>query len=58
MGILSGLAKAGIANKAFKEARKPANQARAKQLFTRLTGKGGAAAPATRASRRPATGRR
>lgn len=41
MGILSGLIKVGVANKVLREARKPANQARARRLFTKLTGKGG-----------------
>lgn len=46
MGILGGLVKVGVANKLLREARKPANQARAKQLFTKLTRRGAAAPPA------------
>ena len=56
MGMLSKLVKAGVATRVLNEARKPANQARAKQLFTKLTNKGGAAPKA--GMRRPATGRR
>ncbi len=41
MGLLSGLMKAGVAKKVFDEARKPHNQAKAKELFTKLTSKGG-----------------
>ena len=36
MGLLSGLMKAGIAKKVYDEARKPHNQAKAKELFTKL----------------------
>ena len=39
MGLLSGLIKAGVAQKVFTEARKPQNQAKAKQLFAQLTKK-------------------
>ena len=42
MGMLGGLIKAGIAKKVFDEARKPRNQAKAKDLFRSVTGKGGA----------------
>ena len=45
MGLLSGLVKAGIAKKVFTEAQKPQNQAKAKQLFSKLTNKGGRSAP-------------
>ncbi len=38
--MLSGLLKAGIAKKVFDEARKPHNQAKAKDLFRSVTGKG------------------
>ncbi len=40
MGLISGLVKAGIAKKVYDEARKPQNQAKAKQLFSKLTNKG------------------
>ena len=40
MGLLSGLVKAGIAKKVLTEAQKPQNQAKAKQLFSKLTSKG------------------
>ena len=36
MGLLRGLAKAGIAKKLVDEARKPHNQAKAKELFRQL----------------------
>ena len=36
MGLLNGLVKAGIAKKVFDEARKPQNQAKAKQLIAQL----------------------
>ncbi len=36
MGILSGLMKAGIAKKVYDEARKPQNQARARQLVAQM----------------------
>ncbi len=36
MGLLRGLVKAGIAQKVFTEARKPQNQAKARQLLTQL----------------------
>ena len=39
--MLSGLMKAGIAKKLFDEARKPQNQAKAKQLFAQLQSKSG-----------------
>ncbi len=39
MGMLSGLMKAGIAKKVFDEARKPHNQAKAKELFGQLASK-------------------
>jgi hypothetical protein len=41
MGLLSGLAKAGLAKKLIDEARKPHNQQKAKELFHSLRGKGG-----------------
>jgi len=37
MGLVSGLVKAGIAKKLFDEARKPQNQAKAKQLFAQAS---------------------
>ena len=40
MGLLNGLVKAGIAKKVFDEARKPQNQAKAKQLIAQLQSKG------------------
>ena len=39
--MLSGLMKAGVAKKVFDEAKKPHNQAKAKQMFSKLTNKGG-----------------
>ena len=36
MGLLNGLVKAGLAKKLVDEARKPQNQARAKQLISSL----------------------
>ena len=38
--MLGGLMKATIAKKVFDEARKPHNQAKAKDLFRSVTGKG------------------
>ena len=40
MGLLSGLMKAGIAKKAIDEARKPQNQAKARELFAKVRGRG------------------
>ena len=40
MGMLSGMMKAGIAKKVFDEARKPHNQAKAKQFIASLQNKG------------------
>jgi hypothetical protein len=40
VGLLNGLVKAGIAKKVFDEARKPQNQAKAKQLLAQLQAKG------------------
>ena len=42
-GLLRMAVRAGIAKKIWEEARKPANQAKAKELFAKLTDKGGAA---------------
>lgn len=39
--MFGGLIKAGIAEKIYTEARKPQNQAKAKQLFSKVTNKGG-----------------
>jgi hypothetical protein len=39
--------KAGIAKKVFDEARKPANQAKAKELFQSVTGKGKGSGPSS-----------
>jgi len=36
MGLVSGLLKAGIAKKIVDEARKPQNQAKAKEMLARL----------------------
>ena len=41
MGLLSGLLKAGVAKKVYDEARKPKNQAKARQLLAQLQSKGG-----------------
>ena len=41
MGLINGLVKAGIAKKVFDEARKPQNQAKAKQLLAQLQSKSG-----------------
>lgn len=40
MGLLSGMLKAGIAKKVFDEARKPHNQAKARELLRSVTSKG------------------
>jgi len=40
VGLLSGLLKAGIAKKVYDEARKPHNQAKAKEMFNQLRSKG------------------
>ncbi len=45
MGLLSGLAKAGLAKKALDEARKPHNRAKLKDLFARVTRKEGSRPP-------------
>lgn len=41
MGLIGGLFKAGVAKKVYDEARKPQNQERIKQAYTKLTKKGG-----------------
>jgi hypothetical protein len=41
MGIMSKLAKAGMAKKAITEARKPHNQAKLKSLVSKARGKSG-----------------
>ncbi len=41
MGLLRMAMKAGIAKKVWDEARKPQNQAKARELFAKLTGKEG-----------------
>lgn len=41
MGLIGKLTKSGIAAKVVAEARKPHNQAKAKQLFTKLSKRGG-----------------
>jgi hypothetical protein len=41
VGLISGLAKAGIAKKVYNEARKPHNQQKIKSLISRVTNKGG-----------------
>ncbi len=40
MGLINGLVKAGIAKKLYDEARKPQNQAKARQLLAQLQNKG------------------
>ncbi len=39
MGILASVTKIGLAKKLFDEARKPKNQRRLKQLWSKATGK-------------------
>lgn len=39
MGLIGGLFKAGIAKKVYDEARKPHNQAKAKDLYRKVTDK-------------------
>ena len=53
-GLLRMAVRAGIAKKIWEEARKPENQAKAKELFAKLTDKGGAggADPSGRQTRR------
>jgi hypothetical protein len=41
MGMFGGLVKAGIAQKIYTEARKPHNQAKAKELFSKVASKRG-----------------
>lgn len=43
--MLGSMMKAGIAKKVWDEARKPKNQARAKDAFQRVTGKSGGGKP-------------
>lgn len=50
MGFLRTAMRAGIAKKIWDEARKPHNQAKAKELFAKVTGKD--TSPPTRKSRR------
>lgn len=47
MGLFNGIIKAGVAKRVLDEGRKPANQAKAKQLFQQLQAKrgGGASRP-------------
>ena len=45
MGLLSGLAKAGLAKKLVDEARKPQNQQKAKDLLAQVRAKRGGGAP-------------
>ena len=47
MGLLSGLMKAGLAKKALDEARKPQNQAKAREMFAkaRQSRRGGTSRP-------------
>lgn len=47
MGFLGTAVKAGLARKAWTEARKPQNQAKAKQLFGKVTGRGTSASGRT-----------
>ena len=44
MGLLRTAMRAGIAKKVWNEARKPKNQAKAKELFNKVTGKRGTSA--------------
>jgi hypothetical protein len=41
VGLFGSMVKAGVAKKVFDEARKPHNQQKAKEMFSRLTSKGG-----------------
>lgn len=41
MGLLSGLVKAGVAKKVYDEARKPHNQAKARELFAKMNSRRG-----------------
>lgn len=50
MGLLGGLAKAGLARKAFREVKKPKNQAKIKRWFSKLTGGGNDASRTRRRS--------
>lgn len=45
MGIVSKLAKAGVAKRLITEAKKPQNQAKAKEAFAKLRSKQGTRAP-------------
>lgn len=45
MGMLRMAVRAGIAKKIWEEARKPHNQAKARELFAKLTDKSGASGP-------------
>jgi len=45
MGLLGGMAKAGLAKKVYDEARKPQNQAKIKSMISKVTSKGGKGAP-------------
>lgn len=51
MGMLRSAMKAGIAKKAWDQARKPENQAKAKELFNKVTGKGGDETKSTKKTR-------
>lgn len=57
MGLFRMAAKAGIAKKVLEEARKPQNQAKAKEVIAKLRDKGGTAGPETGA-RQTRRGRR
>jgi hypothetical protein len=48
MGLISKLTKAGVAKKAMDEARKPQNQAKLKDLASKVRGKGGKGGQAPR----------
>lgn len=56
MGLMRMLTKAGIAKKIYSEARKPQNQAKAKELFATVQKKGAERARTVRSTRRPPTG--
>lgn len=51
MGLFGMAAKAGIAKRVLAEARKPKNQAKAKELFAKLKDKRGASGPTSEAPR-------
>lgn len=60
MGLMRSAMKAGIAKKVWNEARKPQNQAKAKEMFNKVMGKddGAAAKGKGKGGRPTSTGRR